>query len=49
MTAADFDILEDGKGLVLRLSGDWTALSLGRVPERLARKLAGRESIVSSR
>lgn len=43
MTAAGFDIAEDDKGLVLRLSGDWTALSLGRVPERLERKLGGRE------
>jgi phospholipid/cholesterol/gamma-HCH transport system permease protein len=35
MAAADFQIEEDGPGLTLRLTGDWTATELGRITSRL--------------
>ena len=35
MAAADFQIEDGGPGLILRLTGDWTATELGRISRRL--------------
>lgn len=43
MAAADFQIDERGEGLILRLTGDWTATELGRVSRRLDEQLHGRD------
>lgn len=43
MTTADFRIDEEGQGVVLHLTGDWTATELGRISRRLDDELHGRE------
>ena len=42
MAAADFHIDDGGSGLILRLTGDWTATELGRVSRRLDDEMNGR-------
>ena len=42
MAGADFHIDEDGGRVTLRLVGDWTATSLGRISLRLDEALHGR-------
>ncbi|MDP2117975.1 MAG: ABC transporter permease, partial [Brevundimonas sp.] len=42
MAGADFQIEDDGPGLTLRLTGDWTATELGRISARLDDELRER-------
>ena len=44
MTAADFRIKETANGPTLHAVGDWTALALGNLPDRLAQTLGNRKA-----